>query len=671
MKKQYFSGLLLLTTLAAHANSSPVVDNELLLKAKKQVEKIEYFIKKQDNTTTYRSPNPMNGLKATYTGNELNIVPEKADQQWAFKLTVKEVGGYNPVVQPLVSMHENTVQFDHDHHFKVEYINDENGIQQKFIIQEAGTATGKVTVQLQPENGWNARYKSATSLAFENNGHELDYSDLKVTDAKGNKLPAHFTVRQNQVEISVDAEHAVYPLSLQSIVGELTLLYARTIMQSDQAGAQMGAAVSAAGDVNADGYPDVVVGAPYYSKGESHEGAVFIFYGSEPNGINPNNYTVLEKNVPEGHFGEYVTGGGDVNGDGFDDVLVGVPYHAGTFNNDTGMVYVYYGSAAGTSTTPEIIRSLRQDDHFGISVAIAPDIDGDGNDDVLIGADKGEGYVTVVYGSSWGLEYAYTSELAVSGTTGFGSKVSDAGSISGAGSRAVMVVSNEGLYIFNGDFSGVQMTPSQTIPRPDQAGSFGSAIAGGGDVNGDGYDDIIVGAKDYADIEHNRLQAGAFFLYIGSSTGIVTTPHRVVVFEQDSTLYGSQIAFVGDINQDGFDDAVVGAPKWKDSWDDTPEEQEGAAFLYYGYPPGINFWAAGFIHSNKTNALLGSSVAGVGDVNGDGYPDLLVGAPGCNNPQVGEGIAAIFLGAPYTPARMAGPHNAASTKRSADRKKRP
>jgi hypothetical protein len=438
-------------------------------------------------------------------------------------------------------------------------------------------------------------------------------------------------------------------------------------MQSDQVGAQMGTAAAAAGDINGDGYADVIVGAPYYSHGESHEGAVFVYYGSAPYGINPNYYTLLEKNVADGHFGEYLAGGGDVNGDGFDDVVVGAPYNAGTFSNDTGKVYVYYGSAAGLSTTPEIIRSLRQGDHFGISVAIAPDIDGDGNDDILIGANNGEGYVTVVYGSGWGLENPFTTEIAVSGTTGFGSKVSDAGNIRGAGSRAVMVSSNEGVYIYYSDFAGVEMTPSQTILRPANAGSFGSAIAGGGDVNGDGFDDIVIGAKDYADIEHNRLQAGAFFLYTGSNTGLVTTPHLVVVSEMDSTLFASQLSLAGDLNMDGFDDLVVGAPKYEQRWDTNYRLDEGASLIYFGYPPGLNFWSAGVQHSNKANSLMGTSVAGVGDVNGDGYPDLLVGAPRYANLQVDEGICAIFLGSEYTPARMAAP----GTKEQTTRKSSP
>ncbi|PSL29104.1 FG-GAP-like repeat-containing protein [Chitinophaga ginsengisoli] len=626
MKKHYFSGFLFLTALTVQAN-----------------------------TATYRSFDPINGLHATYTGNELNITSGDAGQQLAFKLIIKKVGGYKPVAQPLMSMHENIVAFDHDHHFKVEYLNDEWGIRQKFVIQEA-PAAGKLTVQLQAEKDWDAQYSSATSITFRNKGQQLNYGSLKVSDANGQSLPAHFTVHQNNVEISVDARHAAYPLAILTIGGGSTLLGASTLMQSDQVGARMGTAAAGAGDINGDGYADVIVGAPYYSHGESHEGAVFVYYGSAPYGINPNYYTLLEKNVAEGHFGEYLAGGGDVNGDGYDDVVVGAPYNSGTFNNDTGKVYVYYGSSTGLGTTPEIIRSSRQGDHFGISVAIAPDIDGDGNDDILIGANNGEGYVTVVYGSGWGLENPFTTEIAISGTTGFGTKVSDAGNIKGAGSRAVMVASNEGVYIYYSDFAGVETTPSQTILRPVNAGSFGCAITGGGDVNGDGFDDIVIGAKDYADVEHNRLQAGAFYLFTGSNTGLVTTPKLVVVGSMDSTLFASQLSLAGDLNKDGYDDLVVGLPKGELIRNENDQPDEGGSSIYLGHPyGGLNFWPGGGQRSAKANSLMGTSVAGAGDVNGDGYPDLLVGAPGYSNLQLNEGICAIFLGHSYVPARMAAP----------------
>lgn len=340
-------------------------------------------------------------------------------------------------------------------------------------------------------------------------------------------------------------------------------------------------------------------------------------------------------------------------------MVVGAPYRAGTFNNsDTGAIYLYYGSAAGITTTPDILYSIRQGDYFGISVAFLKDINQDGIDDLAIGASNGAGYVTIAYGNSWGISSSFMDEISLSGTTGFGIRVADAGDINANGDHEMMVVAGEDVYIYQNAQGQVSPVPSQTIMHPEPGISFAAAIAGGGDVNGDGYDDIIVGAPDYIDPQYQNRRTGALYLFLGSIDGIVTTPQTIISSgyflrpDQDSTLYGTQISFAGDVNNDGFDDVVVGLPK---AQSDASQTDEGIVWLYYGYTPGLNFWPVGHIESNQANAWLGSSVAGAGDVNGDGYADLLMGARLFENRETDEGVAAIFLGGPYTSSRMAPP----------------
>ncbi|PWV56144.1 FG-GAP-like repeat-containing protein [Chitinophaga sp. S165] len=629
MKKYYIPVLLLLIGVGVRANTFPVTDN---------------------------SPGPEKGLNASYTADAVSITPQDAEQQWTFSLAIKAVNGHKPASSPLMTRQNNKVRFDHDHHFQVEYTNDEQGIRQRFIIREPAEPNSTPTVQLQPANSWLAMYGGANSLTFSNNGQILNYSDLEVQDAKGKKLPAHFTVQQNQVEIAVDAEQAAYPLSIQTVVGTLSELQAKSRLERNLAGAQLGAAVTGAGDINGDGYDDVIVGAPYYANGQTAEGAVYIHYGSTPNGINPNVFTVLEGNVVNAHFGEILAGGGDINGDGYDDVVVGVPHRAGMPGNDTGYVYVYSGSAAGLNPTPYILRSVRQGDNFGISVAIAKDLEFDGTDDILIGANAGEGYVTVYYGTIWGIKNSLMTEIAISGTTGFGTKVAGAGDIYGFGlGRSVMIAAAEDLYLFWHSNYEIEVDFPTIIHSPAPGISFGCSIAGQRDINGDGYDDMIVGAKDYADGSLNH--SGALYVYYGywdyNSPGNPTfdTPNLIIKGDKDSALFASQVAFAGDVNNDGYQEVIVSAPAWESS---TLTPNVGRASLYYGSSSGLSSSAGATIQPTVATSWL-NAVAGAGDVNGDGYGDIIVGAPLYDRGQIDEGVGLVYLGGAYSLARMAEP----------------
>jgi hypothetical protein len=598
------------------------------------------------------SPGPKNGFNASYIADAMRVTPQDAEQQWTFSLVIKTVNGYKPVSDPLMTTQKNKVQFDHDHHFKVEYTHDEQGIRQRFIIGDPGETDGKLTVQLQSENNWHAMYTSANSLSFGNDDQILNYGDLDVQDAKGKKLPAHFTVQHNQIEIAVDAEQVAYPVSVATIVGTLTERHARTVLERNQAGMQLGAAVSAAGDINGDGYKDVVVGAPYYSNGQTAEGAVFVYYGAA-NGIAPNAlFTVLERNVANGHFGEVISGGGDVNGDGYNDVVVGAPYKTGMPGSDTGYVNVYYGSAAGINPTPYIIRSARQGDNFGASVSLAR-LDGDMLADIAIGANSGAGYVTIYYGTVWGLNSSLIIEVEPGGTTGFGTRVLISGDIEEISGNFLLATAGEDVHVFYQ--TGQEMDPDyhRIIHSPVPGISFGSSLAAQHDIDGDGYNDIVVGAKD--DTNGSLNHAGAVYVFRGgldfdNGTPSFLTPWRIIKGDQDSALLGAQVAFAGDVNNDGHADLLVSSP----AWDNTPAQPNmGKVWLYYGKSSGLDSLPAATIQSTQANSWLGSAITGAGDVDHDGYDDILVGAPLYDKGQVDEGVALIYLGGAYSLARMA------------------
>lgn len=660
MKKIYFSFILFLLAVTAYSNP-PVNDNNLA-EMKRHISASEYFIRWQPEAGIYQSPNRSNDLRATYTGQAVTVRPRQEDS-WSFSLSVKNITAdgqvaYSPVARPHVIIKENTIQFDHDHLFTVEYVNNEHGVRQNFIIaQQPGLHTEKLSVQLQPAEGWKAIRQSNTALLFKHQQQLLMYKDLKVWDATGKTLAAKFTLHDNQVQIDVEAANAVYPVTIDPIVSNGTPQNANTFLQSNQDHAQMGYNVSGAGDVNADGYDDVILGAVFYDNGQSDEGAAFVYYGTS-RGVNPTTYTLLEPNIASMAFGRGVAGVGDVNDDGYDDVAVG----AYQYNNYAGAVYLYYGAASGIqSSSPEILTSSAGGE-LGMSVGGAGDVNGDGYADIIAGAramNRGQSYeggAVIFYGGPWGPSFMPSSLLESNiANAQLGYNVAGAGDVNGDGYDDVILGSNyytngqtdEGAaYVYYGSSSGILLSPTNIIEGNQANSYFGFDVNSAGDVNGDGFGDVIIGALVY---DNGHTDEGAAFIYYGSSSGLLNIARTTLESNLAGAQFGSGVACAGDVNGDGYSDVIVGAREYNDG-----QSSEGYAFVYYGRAAGLNTTAASIIQSNLGGAQLGFSVAGAGDVNGDGYDDVLIGAPYYSNGQASEGAGFIYHGG-LAPARMASP----------------
>lgn len=444
-------------------------------------------------------------------------------------------------------------------------------------------------------------------------------------------------------------------------------------IEANQGNANLGWSVSSAGDVNGDGYSDVVVGAHDFDAGQSNEGAAFVFMGG-PSGVadgSPASAPAqLEANQGSADFGRSVSGAGDVNGDGYSDVIVGAPdFDAGQTNE--GAAFVFLGSASGIAdgnptTAAAQLESNQANASLGWSVAGVLDVNADGYSDVAVGAhryDSGEldeGAVFVFAGSASGVADGNptTAMARLQGNqagAAFGESVSGPGDVDGDGDAEVLVgagtydagqVDEGAAFLFPGRASGVADGSPQTAAtriEGDQLGAaLGRSVAGAGDVNGDGFADVIVGAPDY---DSAAIDAGAAFVFHGGPTGVVgggplSSPARLVSNQSGSRM-GSAVAPAGDLDGDGFADVIVGASAY-----DSGEIDEGAAFVFRGGPSGIGHLgllsAAGRLESNQSGAAMGSSVAGTGDVNADGYADALVGAPLFDAGQGNEGAAFLF-----------------------------
>ena len=385
---------------------------------------------------------------------------------------------------------------------------------------------------------------------------------------------------------------------------------------------QMGLSVSGAGDVNNDGIADFLVSSRgIYEQGQTFDGEVHVVFGSS-NGF-PNSFDIIALDGTNGFtitgssfyqdFGSSVSSAGDINGDGIDDILIGAPRAGGTpGNNGAGEAYVLFGSDLPFSASLSVsdldgtngfkIGGGLVNSEVGFSVDAAGDVNNDGIDDILVGARQANssgltyaGQAYVIFGSAGGFLESVTLP-PVSGLTGSG-------------------ISN--------------------------FARAGSSVAGIGDVNGDGIDDFAVGAPDAS--ADGVIGAGQSFIVFGDSTGLPATfsladvGGTVAGLRLDGTLYGDRSGSVvegaGDINGDGIGDVVIGA-----FTADAPGYDSGAAYVVFGSTTlggdlslsdlnGTNGFRA---TSSELAALVGISVSGIGDFNGDGIDDVAIGGHGTN-----------------------------------------
>jgi hypothetical protein len=417
--------------------------------------------------------------------------------------------------------------------------------------------------------------------------------------------------------------------------------------EGKQEEAYFGVVVSTAGDVNGDGYGDVIIGAPGYDNDQDDDGRVFVYYGSA-SGLSKTAAWTAKGNQDEAYFGWSVSTAGDVNGDGYSDVIIGAPgYH-----EYAGRAFVYYGSASGLSTGAKWIGGAEQaKEYYGVSVSEAGDVNGDGYSDVIVGADmydngeRNEGRAYVYHGSASGLSQSY--DWTAEGNQDeayFGTSVSEAGDVNGDGFSDVIIGADMYddsvnadvgyVYVYHGSASGLSKTAAWTATGKQEFAYFGISVSEAGDVNGDGFSDVIIGAHYYGEANEGRA-----FVYHGSASGLSKTAAWTAEGDQAYAHFGISVSEAGDVNGDGFSDVIVGVYGYNG---DQPNE--GKAFVYHGSASGLlktSSWAAGV---GQKYAYFGISVSEAGDVNGDGFSDVIIGAYQYDNSDKNEGSTFIYYG---------------------------
>jgi len=399
----------------------------------------------------------------------------------------------------------------------------------------------------------------------------------------------------------------------------------------------MGFSVSAAGDVNADGFHDFIIGAPYADRNTgtgslAGTGQSYLLFGStDPppllTELDGTNGVLLRGLLAYDRAGWSVASAGDVNGDGFDDFLIGTPVDDLSVTAGTGKAYLVYGK--GTAFAPIVnlweltgssglqLFGLAPADHLGSAVSSVGDLNGDGFDDFAVSA-----------------PYA------------------DPNSVVGSGSAYVIFGGTnpaQGVNVLNGT-NGFRVDGFIPYERA------GFSLSSAGDFNGDGFEDLLVGAPgdrgnpwdsyDYA----TPAGAGRAYVIFGKASGFsaainlssldgsgagfsITGIDGIAFTDGDGVDYaGFSVSSAGDVDGDGFADLIVGAP-YADS---SSSLGVGESYLIFGRPGGFaNGLTLASLTDDQGMRLIGDrfldrsgySVSAAGDVNGDGFDDVIIGAP--------------------------------------------
>lgn len=388
---------------------------------------------------------------------------------------------------------------------------------------------------------------------------------------------------------------------------------------------RFGKAVADAGDVNGDGYEDFIVGAPLANR-------AYVFFGG-PAGDDVPDVILLSDTTGDIRLGSSVAGAGDVNRDGYDDVIVGAPLYA----SRGGVAFIYFGGPSMDGTPDVRLQGETAFGEFGGAVAGIGDVNGDRFEDVLVGdhwyaslvdSIPQAGAAYVFYGGD-PMDTQYDFKVTgVDSVEELGVAVASAGDVDGNGSPDFVIGTlngNRAILYLTGDDLPQPFWPVELQGTP---GNFGRSLASG-DINGDGYSDVLVGAPSAAGLY------GVVHVFYGGPRP-VDSHYDVRIFGDTMADYLGSSVTSGDFNGDGFDDILCGS-----RLDQGNINEVNICFGGASMDTLINDYDV-VLQGENEGDYFGYAVANL-DWNQDGYDDPLIGAFGYDTNLRATDAGAVYL----------------------------
>ena len=448
-----------------------------------------------------------------------------------------------------------------------------------------------------------------------------------------------------------------------ALEGEVSMSTAMTTWVGPRSGDRLGCSVAPAGDPTGDGSPDILLGACHDATGGADAGAVWLVDSTGSGEVNVESvgWTFTGSETRDA-AGTSVLGPGDLDGDGYDDIVIGAPNASGAVS-EAGIVYVLRGpltAGRALSSADLILEGSVSYDYVGKTVTSCDDMDGDGLMDLVLGA-PGRDYTYESMGAAYLVSGASSGTVSLTTTTPqamgpwffdrTGGALAPGQDMDGDGVPDLIIgatgydadTDEEGAaFVLTGPVSSARSIESYAwvISGVDFRDMTGSSLAVPGDVDGDGYADLLIGAWG---LDAGGTTSGGAYFVRGPIAQDIALANADATLEGEwpTDAAGFAVAAPGDIDGDGAPDIAISAPG-----QDSAGDGSGRVYLLFGIPSGaVDLGTADtLIDGAQPYDAAGSAVAGAGDVDGDGRSDLLVGAPLADQGGSAAGVAALLLG---------------------------